>query len=223
VQRPEWTAAHAPPVAQSLLPGASDGDVDALAAALQLPALAPGVRLLWRLLAGQDLLFDRQAAGDFHESALHGVFGSYAVYDMCVSTRLLTLQDAVRHTRACRTHGILAAGSPCVLFAASFDLGKLFFVNTQTADVLVMTRTRQLHAAAGAGGLLAWLERYAERLAAGAYAVDEAGPGLPRCISAFSRLPGELSVAVTNGVRIEASAVWMPEVSDNARDAFAYR
>ena len=223
-----WTAANAPAVAASLQPGATEADVDAVAAALELPALAPALRVLWRLLAGQQLRHDDAGGAQFHESALHGVLGSYAVYDHCVSTRLLSLDAVVRHTRACRVAGIIAANSPLLLIAASFDLGSRFFVDALTADVHVALRTRQLHPACppgGGDGVLRWLERYAADLGAQRYAADEVEPGAPqtRGICLFPRSPPLLSVAITNGVRVESSAVWMPEVSTATRDAFVYR
>ena len=223
-----WAAANAPAVAASLQPGATEADVDAVAAALELPALAPALRVVWRLLAGQQLRYDDTGGAQFHESALHGVLGSYAVYDHCVSTRLLNLGAVVRHTRACRAAGFIAANSPLLLIAASFDLGKLVFVDALTADVHVALRSRQLHPACppgGGDGVLRWLERYASDLGAQRYAADEVEPGAPqtRGICLFPRLPPLLSVAVTNGVRVEASAVWMPEVSTETRDAFVYR
>ena len=225
-----WTHEHAPPVAASLLPGATERAVDDLAANLQLPPLAPSLRLLWRLCAGQALAFDAAAEGAaFHESALHGLFAGYAVYDHVVSTRLMPLPAVVMNTRLARTHAIIPATSPLVLVAASFDLGKIFFVNATTGDVHVMLRTRELHPAAppaadgGRDAVLSWLEHYAARLASGAHAYDAASPTLPHCISGFPRTAPQLSVSVTNGVRVEVSAVWMPESSDRTRDAFGYR
>jgi F-box protein 3 len=248
-----WTAAHFPPVASSLLPGASEAEVDALTAALGLPSVHPAVRVVWRLCAGQRLRYDERLASPgshpFHESALHGLFPAYAVYDHVVSTRLLTLEAAARHTARCREVHVLPEGSPLVLFAvrarvmdvaaradlcarsillpqASFNLGKLLFVDTQTADVHVAMRTRSLHRACPPGddGLLRWLERYAAELNAGQFAVDEVEPGAPqtRAIRAFPQLPPLCSIAVTRGVRVEASATWMAEHSDQTVDAFAY-
>ena len=226
-----WTAAHIPPVAASLLPGASEAEIDGFAESLALPCMHPAVRVVLRLCSGQKLQYDDRAdqpgAHPFHASALHGMFPAYAVYDHLVSSRMLTLPAAARHTSKCRdVHILPAAGSPCFLFAASFQLGKLFFVNAETADVYVGLRTRSLHRACPAGedGLLRWLETYALELSAGQYAVDELEQGEPntRAIRAFPRLPPRCSVAVTRGVRVEASATWMPEHSDDAVDAFVY-
>lgn len=204
--------------------------MDALTAALGLPHVHPAVRVVWRLCAGQRLRYDERLASPgshpFHESALHGLFPAYAVYDHVVSTRLLTLEAAARHTARCREVHVLPEGSPLVLFAASFNLGKLLFVDTQTADVHVAMRTRSLHRACPPGddGLLRWIEHFAAELSAGQFAVDEVEPGAPqtRAIRAFPQLPPLCSVAVTRGVRVEASATWMAEHSDQTVDAFAY-
>jgi len=161
----------------------------------------------------------------FHESALHGLFPAYAVYDHLVSTRLLTLEAATRHTAKCKEVHILTEGSALVLFAASFDLGKLLFVDALTADVFVGLRTRGLHRACPPGeGLLRWLEHYADELQAGQYGVGLVEQGAPqtRAIRAFPQLPPLCSVAVTLGVRVEASATWMAEYSDQNVDAFVY-
>ena len=227
----EWTAQHIPPVAASLLPGATEAEIDEFAESLALPCMHPAVRVVLRLCKGQNLLYDERmaehGAHPFHESALHGILPAYAVYDHLVSTRFLTLKAAARHTAKCReVHILPATGSPCILFAASFQLGKLFFVNAETADVYVGLRTRGLHRACPAleDGLLCWLETYAQELSAGQYAVDELEQGEPntRAIRAFPRLPPLCSTAVTCGVRVEASATWMPEHSDDAVDAFVY-
>lgn len=197
-------------------PVASERDVDALVGQLQLPALAPCVRLVWRMLDAQRV------------PAL-----AYSVYDHVVETRILSIAEALQQTQLCRQHGIVPPGSALVCFASCLEAGKLFFVDASTASVSVMLRNRSLHAACPAAaapdGLLRWLERLGADISAGRFALEDeheapaeaAGPGVNVCL--FSRLPPQLSVAVTTGVRVEASAVWMPEQSDNTRDAFAYR
>ena len=225
-----WTGDHIPPVAASLLPGAAEAEVDALTEALALPAVHPAVRVVWRLCRGQQLRYDEllaePGAHPFHESALHGLLPAYAVYDHLVSTRLLTLEAVARHTARCREVHILPAGSTLVLLAASFNLGKLLFVDAHTADVFVALRTRSLHRACPPGddGILRWLEKYAAELSDGQYVVDEVEPGAPqtRAIRAFPQLPPLCSVAVSRGVRVEASASWMAEHSDSTVDAFVY-
>ena len=219
-----------PPVAASLQPGATEEEVDELATQLALPSVHPVVRVVWRLCGGQRLLYDERMAAPgadpFHASALHGVLPAYSVYDHLVSTRLLTLEAAARHTAKCREVHILPDGSPLVLFAASFNLGKLMFVDTQSADVYVALRTRSLHRACPPGevGFLRWLERYADLLRAGQFAVDEVEHGAPqtRAILSFPKMAPLCAVAVTRGVRITASAAWMAEHSDLAVDAFVY-
>ena len=57
-----WTGVHIPPVAASLLPGATEAEVDELMAALALPSVHPAVRVVWRLCAGQRLRYDEQLA-----------------------------------------------------------------------------------------------------------------------------------------------------------------
>ncbi len=143
--------------------------------------------------------------------------------------RWLTPQAAVALTDACRSRGVVRAGSPLVVFAASFNANKLFLVDAATADVHVMLRTRALQPACPSeearDGVLRWVEDHAALLTSGALSVEEVEAGAPatRGISLFPRRAPQLSSAVTRGVRVEASAVYMPEQSDSLRDSFAYR
>jgi len=218
-----FISTHLPPVAHSLLPGTSEAAVDILRAALQLPSVAPSLRLLWRLTAGQRLE---------GEGLFLGCLGGYAAYDHICNTRLLRLDEVVSATRQLRRRAVLAAGSTMVVVAASLTCNRLFFVDCVSAAVSVTTMTGETVAATPPGGehaLLSWLEHYVSCLSSGMFSVEEAVPGEPasRSISLFPRHEPLLSSAVTNSVRVQASVVFMPEVSDRRDvgrgDAFAYR
>jgi uncharacterized protein affecting Mg2+/Co2+ transport len=172
---------------------------------------AEDCRLLWRVLA----------AGQNPGTSPLGLLGSYAVYDHRVSLRLLRLDEVLAHTRECRAR-LLPAGSTAVLLAAS--PGKLLFVDS-AGDVFVLDRSRRLVAVSPPGvGLLGWLAEYVRRLEEGVYVSAPANPGLPASlgISLFPRAAPRMSSATTFGVRVDTSALFMVEQSDERRDAFAY-
>lgn len=73
------------------------------------------------------------------EEWARGLLGGYCVYQHQVSTLLLPLNAALSLTRFCRQKGLLEGMPTRMAFAASFNMEKIFFVDTKTGEVFVWT------------------------------------------------------------------------------------
>lgn len=223
----QWTSRNLPEVASSLRPGVTEAQLAAAEESLGFE-LPPSVRASYRFCDGQqlhiDVALDAQAAAAPHASMLHGLFGGYAFYDHVVSTRLLPLHRLVKWTKELQAHMTSSASgaAPVVLVAASFLFDKLVVVDVVTAEVRVCLQDRRssICAAAGTPGegsrMLLWLEEFAARVAAHRFRViNERSTGVPATLtlSLLDCSPPAASQAVTNGVRITALAVFVPEHS----------
>lgn len=222
-----WTSLNLPEVGNSLRPGVTEAQLEEAEASLGFP-LPLAVRASYRFCNGQQLHIDTclesQAAAEPHGSMLHGLFGGYAFYDHVVSTRLLPLHRLVSWTKKLRNHMAAAASvdSTLVLIAASFLFNKLVVVDSASTEVRVCLQDKRTSVPGAAatpgegGGMLQWLEEFAVRVASRRFRViTESSAGIPATLS-LSLLDCSLpaaSEAVTNGVRIIAMAVFVPEHS----------
>jgi len=213
----EWASQHAPSVYNSLAPGATEEELNLTEAELKCSLPAP-LRLMYRVHNGQNLLLD--TVRDFHKglgelpdnggdnldpdeldaSLSLGMFGGYQFYDKNINTRLLTLKQMVFYSKkgfSAEIH-VLNEHPDMVIFAASVDLQKRFYLKCETGDVYVSMRTisegvmpaAPLHASlepapngsrpriiiprgnAKEGNLMDWFEEYCCRLHAGVYKVE---------------------------------------------------
>ncbi|EFJ45155.1 hypothetical protein VOLCADRAFT_94568 [Volvox carteri f. nagariensis] len=175
-------------------------------------------------------------------SIFSGLFGGYAVYDHRVVSRLLPLRRAVlwreellqAATAASRHCGGLREGMDRLLpLTASYNPSDKVVmadvVGGGVAVAKVVPGGFELREAAPKSdtedGPLRWFEEYARRLADGWYEVcdmDEHHPQLSRVISLFPMKPPCLVEAVTQGVRVRASVVYVPEAKHQGRHLFAY-
>jgi len=231
-----WTEAHFPEVRRSLRAGATEEALSAAATELGLPegVFPAALRLLHRVHEGQALLLDQVRSEGAHQltpqeraSIFHGLFGGYTFYEHLVNVRLLPLEKVVATTSMCREAGLLAPRSSAVVFAASFNFSKLFLVDAATGAVEVVGKNRKRLPAAPAGpdALLRWFGTFADRLAEGYYepaCMDPSGDPSTRAISLFPRRGPDLSVAVTRGVQVAASALFVPEQSTPGKEFFTY-
>ena len=207
-----------PAVSATLLPGASEQELDAFATKLGVTLTSPALRLIWRLLGGQRLRGTPQWA------ALFGAFGAYDSYTLMYMLDF----ETVSHL------GITAfeAGGPrWVPFAAGQtmvpDESGVLLVNSATGAVKLNAAGRIADAAPpGPHGILRWVEAFAERCRSGDLSVERCDPENPAsmCISSFPRLPPLLSDCVTLGLRVQASAVHAAAAYDPRRGStFVYR
>jgi len=165
------------------------------------------------------------------ESLFQGLLGSYRFYNHCVSVRLMTLPLVASWTLTFRERSYLGMepDSSLVLFAASFNMQKVFFINTATGDVFVRCRSTTLLRACppsegGArDGVLRWLEEYASNMEAGMYECrllrdDEDS----KAIVLYPLLGPASSTAITRGVQVDAGAILIPELSSPPQYHFCY-
>lgn len=221
----DWAQQHFPAVAASLRPGASEDALDAVQAELGF-RLCPALRVIYRVHDGQALEFDRQVDNQrtaMHDSVFHGLFGGYSFYNHMVSTRMLPLRRLLRWTRT--AHSTLGFGPEDrrVLFAASHNFNKMLYcdcrdglVRIATVDKVTCLQAVPADSQAGAcDGVLRWFEEYAAALAAGRFGVEplESEYAESRGISLFPQLPPWRSEAVTEGVRVCACPLFVPELT----------
>ncbi|KAG1659640.1 hypothetical protein FOA52_010223 [Chlamydomonas sp. UWO 241] len=179
------------------------------------------------------------------DSLMSGLFGGYQFYDHIVCSRMLPLAR-IRKARAFINevgmfHGAPPAGSCHLPFAASVDFKKVFAVCMENGSIRVSTNGDPVLAApqpeGSTDGALRWFEEFSTRLSQGWYGVDTFTlPGrrgsstdhTARGLCLFARVEAEGSpaeAAVTRGVRVRASPLYVPEISgrpDDPSSLFAY-
>lgn len=189
----------------------------------------------WRLVDGQDLPLDPQVApmvrslpplADGDEWS-HGLFGGYQCYDHEICNVFLPLEAAKNITQhfAAMLKDRVPDMQETVLankmvFGMSFNAAKVLFVDLKDGQVYIFTRKNRsilelaMPRGDGKDGFLRWFEEYARRLDTGYFGIDclrpEEAP-LQSGISLFPCAAPELSVCVTSGVEVKASAIYMPE------------
>eukprot|EP00242_Pyramimonas_sp_CCMP2087_P006835 CAMPEP_0198216936 /NCGR_PEP_ID=MMETSP1445-20131203/60593_1 /TAXON_ID=36898 /ORGANISM="Pyramimonas sp., Strain CCMP2087" /LENGTH=448 /DNA_ID=CAMNT_0043893391 /DNA_START=226 /DNA_END=1572 /DNA_ORIENTATION=- len=219
-----WTQAHFEPVFQSLGEGASEAQLDTVERALKV-TLPRAMRMMYRVHDGQNLAIDRTTRKD--ESIYHGLFGGYRFYNHLVCVRLLPLKLVEEITNMCRQQQYLTTESKIVI-AACKTLRKLFILDTADGKVYAACMERQLLQASPSStngdGLLSWMEAYAANLVSGKYEIAKLieEDDNSRTIVLYPRCGEGTSVAVTQGVKIEAGAVLIPERSTPPNFFFSY-
>lgn len=220
-----WTSTNFPEVAESLKPGASEEDLDdverALGWSLPLPA-----RLLYRFCGGQNT-FQNSADDDEDDSVYKhyaGLLGGYLFYHHTVSVHLLSLERVLQLTQ----HFIPRWGLPGtsrkrIIIAASYLSHKFFLLDCNDGSVHVGTKKLVVYgemmncvppsseAATMQDAMLCWLEEYCTQLKTGMFCARKTD-GLCS-ISLFPEEEPLCTEAVTCGVQVRCSAVFVPELS----------
>ena len=201
---------EASPIVKSLNGPASPGD---------LGRVAPKtLRYCYAVHDGQDLAFDaavlsqqREAMRRAQETIFHGLFGGLAAYDYVVCGRL-------RRVRWNRQDG---PGAPGFAFASNYRGDRVF---SARADDAAVTVDGENAAPPGPGAFARWFRTFADRVAAKAYRLAPIVPDAPetRGVVLFPDADAgadcRVSEATTRGVRVRASAVYLP----NHPSGFAY-
>ncbi|PSC76399.1 F-box SKIP16 isoform A [Micractinium conductrix] len=228
----QWTAQHCPAIRASLRPGASESQLEETEQQLGY-ALPPALRVLYRVHDGQELEFDRQVdrqRAAAHESMFHGMFGGYSFYSHLVSTRMLPLRRMLRWTRTAHQQLGFPPGDQRALFAASHNFNKMLYCDAASGLVHVASVDKRTclqavpddapDAAQCDDGALRWFEAYAAALCSGRFPVEPLEEEYPTSvgISLFPQLPPWRSEAVTQGVRVRASPLFIPELTQVAED-----
>jgi F-box protein 3 len=242
-----FLATHIPSILHSLAPGATEEQLNQLESSLKV-SLPPAFKVLYRFHNGQTLSFDErfdkaqrcpaspQVAPD--ASIAHGLFGGYSFYDNFKCVRMLSLSRVLFWTKRLRHHGWLASDEMeedegwlsrrgrLVVFAASFDIGKIFVVDSESAEVFLLSGGRlQSCCPVREDPILAWFMQYAQRLSEGWYPVKPLHEALPfdtKGISLFADKGCSVSVAVTRGVQVKVSTIFAAELSREGQHTFPY-
>ncbi|CAE8597564.1 unnamed protein product [Polarella glacialis] len=198
------------------------------------------VRAFWAVCDGQST-FDPLVTDDRFDDPTHpqgylGLFGGYAAYNHSVSMHFLPLHSVRMLTQniwddfPC----IKARFPSCRVFAHSPGFAKFLLLDVCDGNVYSLQRARRRDSAAlqpcvlgeptsdgspyegevASCPLLRWLTEFVERLEAGVYCVKALRPeiGLPSLgINLFPQCGPSYSRAVTRGVEVCASAIYMAE------------
>nr|XP_027117529.1 F-box protein SKIP16-like isoform X1 [Coffea arabica] len=236
-----WFAANFPEILATLRRGASEEEINALEMSLKVKLPLP-TRVLYRFCDGQDLNADN-LTGRVPQSLL-GLIGGYSFYDHQVNVFLLPLEQIVEETKDYIQQLLLNGRPKYIVVAASCTYReKTFFLNCRSGQLHVGTRNlltdgEMIPCVPGSlisllndrkgsqvqDALLLWLEEHCRRLESGIIKVrqdDEL-----RGINLFPELPPLCCTAITNGVKVRASAVFVPEGSnledEDEKYLFAY-
>ncbi|WOH11629.1 hypothetical protein DCAR_0831119 [Daucus carota subsp. sativus] len=224
-----WLDANFPEVVPTLCKGATEDELDSLEKSLKLKLPLP-TRLLYRFCNGQNLA-QGEFAPSFPGSPL-GLIGGYSFYGHLVNVCLLPLDLVISVTGDICDHLFPSAGPKYVVVAASTtESEKYFFLNCANGQLYVGTRNlfqdremlpcvppELIHSIHDAGdcqqqdAMLLWLEEHIRRLESGMIKVRVENN--IRSINLFPEEPPLCSTAVTNGVQVRASALFVPEYSD---------
>ena len=220
----------------------AEQSMDAIVASLRPPATPEdlrqvGVRSLryaYAIHDGQALAFDaarrrqdRAAMRDSQQSVFHGLFGGVSAYDYVVCTRFIPIAEA-------GTHGLESDDPDCceLKFAANYDGSWRFLANAEPVggsyvETVFANDGERLAAAAPQtrDAFAQWFATYAARVRLRAYRVAPLMPDAPDGTRGVVLFPDadagddcHVSEAITRGVRVRASAVYLP----NSPSGYAY-
>ncbi|KAI3832070.1 hypothetical protein MKX03_008949 [Papaver bracteatum] len=226
-----WMAINFPEAGNTLRKGATEDDIKAVEESLKVK-LPLSTKVLYRLCDGQDVKDDMFSG--------LGLIGGYSFYDHNVNVYLLPLSHVITATKEFVSNlGFSNRSKYVVVAASSTYIEKLFFLNCINGQLHVGTRNlyadgetvpcvpRELISSVhgGDGGepqdaMLLWLEEHNRRLHSGIIQVHEVEK--VKSINLFPEAPPLCSTAVTHGVKIRASAVFVPELSDLQEDNEKY-
>uniref|UniRef100_A0A7S1Y0Y0 ApaG domain-containing protein n=1 Tax=Phaeomonas parva TaxID=124430 RepID=A0A7S1Y0Y0_9STRA len=241
---------EAPRVLDFLAPGATERKINGLEVALRRHGagrrLPDVLRVHLRFVDGQD-----RGSGGRHSYAV-GLPGAYWFYDQLVVGMLLSSDEMTLFTeQALRgDSGVQSFRSHCpVVFYAGghrFQMvedageGGALGGNVSCHVLAPGVAARPSHPPSAAGdGLLVWLEQYLWRLRAGVFRFEQAPPHFDmdaRIVSLFPRPPtdspvpaeaavyldGQVTSRVTRGVRVDCSALMVPEQLAGGETLYAY-
>ncbi|XP_065867218.1 F-box protein SKIP16 [Euphorbia lathyris] len=227
-----WLATNFPEAGATLQKGASEAQIRQLEHVLKVKLPLP-TRVLYRFCDGQ--AFKEYDSSTSARGNLLGLIGGYSFYHHMVNVFLLPLhqviletQQILHHLDSCSSYN--RSGYIVVAASSAFN-EKLFFLNCANGQLYVGTRNlpidgemmqcvpnallSSVHDSSSnqqQDALLLWLEEHGRRLQDGIIKLREEEN--VRAISQFPEVPPLCSTAITNGVKIRASAVFVPEAAD---------
>ncbi|KAG6725867.1 hypothetical protein I3842_02G051900 [Carya illinoinensis] len=234
-----WFDINFPEAKATLRKGVSEADIQESEGILKVKLPLP-TRILYRFCDGQE--FTKSLVSS-HGSSL-GLIGGYSFYQHFVNVYLLPLTEVISETKAIVRRPRFSSRSKYIVVAASStNVEKFFFLNCTTGQLYVGTANLPTHGEMipcvpnalissvhnfngdqQADAMLLWLEEHVRRLENGIIKLREEG-GF-KSINLFPEEPPLCSTAITNGVKVRASAVFVPESADLQNDnemyAFSY-
>ncbi|KAJ3671516.1 hypothetical protein LUZ60_007595 [Juncus effusus] len=202
---------------QTLNKGLSESQIDLFESSLGFKLPVP-TRVLYRFCNGQNT---KAGTGSSNSNLFHfGLIGGYEFNNHFVNVHLLPLQEAISLTKRLSRDLDCLTNSKLVIIATSCNWRKLVFHDCAIGQLYIgtqnlVTDSEMLRCVpqglVGQDGLLTWLEEHVKRLQSGVI-----GTRVFRGFKGISLYPeaGPLcSTAVTNGVKVRASAVLVPEGS----------
>lgn len=220
-----WMSINFPEALPTLRSGASEHEIQFLESRLAVK-LPLSTKLLYRFCDGQQLPNQHFILG----SPL-GLIGGYCFYDHLINVYLLPLSQVVARTREFVRHLGFSNRSKYIVIASSSTYNqKLFFLNCVTGQIYVGTNNLNTDGemipcvsvppATQRDAMLLWLEEHGRRLDSGIIHLREYRK--LRRIDLFPITPPLCSTAVTKGVQIRASAVFVPELTNLQGEAEKY-
>ncbi|KAF5733913.1 hypothetical protein HS088_TW16G00354 [Tripterygium wilfordii] len=224
-----WLATNFPEAKATLRKGASEDEIEEVEKFLDVKLPLP-TRILYRFCDGQEFKEDNLSRSS--NGCSLGLIGGYAFYEHWVNVYLLPLSQVVLETRTIVHHLGISGRSKYIIVAASPTFSeKLFFLNCENGQLHVGTRKLQadgqmiqcvpsgmissvhdLNSDGQQDAMLLWLEEHGRRLQNGIIKLHDEKNF--RSISQFPEESPLCSTAVTNGVKVRASAVFVPELAD---------
>ncbi|KAM5570174.1 F-box protein SKIP16 [Rosa sericea] len=225
-----WLTLNFPEAQSTLNKGASEADIQELENTLKVKLPLP-TRILYRFHDGQDLE-DKNRSSSRNGTPVLGLIGGYSFYDKMVNVCLLPLHQIVLETKdIMETLDFSATPDYIVVAASSTYSQKLFFLNCTSGQLYVGTANlltdgemlpcvpnalvNSVHDYNGdqqQDAMLLWLEEHGRRLENGIIKLREQEN--MRSISQFPEEPPLCSTAITSGVQVRCSSVFVPELTD---------
>ncbi|GMY32568.1 F-box protein SKIP16 isoform X1 [Fagus crenata] len=239
VRLKNWLSINFPEAAATLRKGASEVEIQESQRILKVKLPLP-TRILYRFCDGQEIKDGQSSQSSLR--GLLGLIGGYSFYTHMVNVYLLPLNEVVSTTKSIIPQLGFSSRFKYIVVAASFAYSKkIFFLDCTTGQLHVGTVNlatdgemiscvpnaliSSVHDLSGdqqQDAMLLWLEEHGRRLETGI--IKLRGEGDYRTISLFPEEPPLCSTAITNGVKVRASAVFIPELADleNDREKYTY-
>lgn len=217
-----WLATNFPEAKDTLRKGASEAELKLVEDTLELK-LPMAMRLLYRFCDGQGTV--PRDTSEHRRLAPLGIIGGYEFYDHVVNVHLLPLDRVVVETREFEA-ALGSVKSKRIIVAASYYAEKWFFLDSVDGQLYVGSNNVSINGEAfpcvphtlirprvddtrdvPQDALLLWLEEYSRRLHSGMIQVRKFRKA--RVINLFPEEPPSCSVAITNGVKVWISYLFV--------------
>ncbi|XP_047308720.1 F-box protein SKIP16 [Impatiens glandulifera] len=225
-----WFLANFPEAFATLRAGASEDELTNLENQLNVKLPLP-TRILYRFCDGQE--FNEDDEGNTLDNWM-GLIGGYIFYHQVVNVFLFPVRHVIAGTKNMLRQLDFPNRSKYIIVAASLtDCGKFFFLNCDNGQLFVGTENLTgsckmmpcvpkslISSMHDCDAMLLWLEEHSRRLHNGTIRVCKEGE--VKYLNLFHEEPPLCTTAVTNGVKVRASAILVPELSNLLREPANY-